>query len=101
VQTVNLNSNKLSNVNNLFFASSLQLHFVDIGDNDLTELPIILGYLPKVGKIIVGGNGFLKGNIKSDMTPLVIKKKLRWVKKMKPGEERSGAEQSDNRVNRR
>ena len=84
LKNCSLNGNKLIKLPYNWFCLSQCLHYCDFSDNDMTELPVVLGYLPKLEKIIIGGNGFLRGNIKPDMGGLEIKKKLRFLADLPP-----------------
>ena len=74
-----LRGNKIRQLEPTEFYGALHLTLLDLADNDLSDLPSILGYLPKLSKICLEGN-CLRGNMRPSMVVDVpkLKKTLRF-----------------------
>ena len=58
--------NKIRHVPTATFALALSLTLLDLSDNDLSDVPGVLGYLPELTKVGLEGN-CLRGNIRPSM----------------------------------
>ena len=71
--------NKIRRVPPGTFALALSLTLLDLSDNDLSDVPGVLGYLPELTRVSLEGN-CLRGNIRPSMVTDVraLKKSLRF-----------------------
>jgi hypothetical protein len=53
---ISLHGNKLNALDQRIMTKCTKLMLLDVADNDLTDLPYILGYLPDLRKVILDGN---------------------------------------------
>ncbi|GMH88891.1 hypothetical protein TrST_g3664 [Triparma strigata] len=71
--------NKLKLVPAKTFGGAIELTLLDLSDNDLSDLPSVLGYLPQLTRIGLEGN-CLRGNIRPSMVTDIraLKRSLRF-----------------------
>jgi Leucine-rich repeat (LRR) protein len=88
---LSLHGNKLNALDQRIMTKCTKLVLLDVADNDLTDLPYILGYLPDLRKVILDGNPLrsIRSALVEDTEKL--KKSLRCKGELPEGEEYSSS----------